>query len=45
MEYTLALIKPDAFKAGKAAEMQQLIQLHDFNIVARKQLQVIVGSA
>lgn len=40
MEYTLALIKPDAVKAGKAAEMMQLMQLHDFSIIAKKQLQV-----
>lgn len=40
MEYTLALVKPDAVKAGKAAEMQRLMQLHDFSIVAKKQLQV-----
>lgn len=42
MEYTLAMIKPDAVKAGKQAEMQQLMQLNGFTIVARKQLQVTI---
>jgi nucleoside-diphosphate kinase len=45
MEYTLALIKPDAVKAGKAAEMQQLMQLHDFSIIAKQQLQVYLAVA
>lgn len=41
MEYTLAIIKPDAVKAGKAAEIQQLAEIAGFQITAKQQLQVL----
>lgn len=40
MSKTLALIKPDAVKAGNAEEIKQLIELHGFNIVAQQKMQV-----
>jgi hypothetical protein len=40
IEYTLALIKPDAVRAGKALEIQQLIEMSGFMIITKKQLQV-----
>lgn len=40
IEYTLAMIKPDAVAAGKAAELLQLIELAGFIIIARRQMQV-----
>lgn len=40
VEKTLALIKPDAVRAGKAEEIKQLIELHGFTIVAQQKLQV-----
>lgn len=40
IEKTLALIKPDAVKAGKADEIKQLIELHGFTIVAQQKLQL-----
>ena len=40
MQCTLAMIKPDAVKAGKAAEIQQLMQLFGFSIITKKQIQV-----
>jgi nucleoside diphosphate kinase len=40
MEYTLAMIKPDAVAAGKASEIQQLAEMHGFLIIAKRQLQV-----
>lgn len=43
MDYTLALIKPDAVRAGKASEIQQLIEMSGFLIIAKRQLQVIVS--
>lgn len=41
IEYTLALIKPDAVAGGKAQEMQQLIEMSGFLIIAKRQLQVL----
>ena len=40
LESTLAMIKPDAVKAGKAEEICQLIELAGFTIVAKQKLQV-----
>lgn len=40
MERTLALIKPDAVRAGKAEEIKQLIELHGFTIIAQQKIQV-----
>jgi hypothetical protein len=42
MEYTLALIKPDAVGAGKAAEIQQLAELAGFSIIAKRSMQVLL---
>ncbi len=42
MEQTLALIKPDAVKAGRAEEIKQLIELHGFTIMAQQKLQASV---
>lgn len=40
LEFTLALVKPDAVRAGKAPEIQQLIEMSGFLIIAKRQLQV-----
>eukprot|EP00891_Asterochloris_glomerata_P007451 jgi/Astpho2/7451/e_gw1.00114.172.1_t len=40
LESTLAMIKPDAVKAGKAEEICQLIELAGFTIVAKQKLQL-----
>eukprot|EP00882_Tetradesmus_deserticola_P019735 GHRQ01021268.1.p1 GENE.GHRQ01021268.1~~GHRQ01021268.1.p1 ORF type:complete len:275 (+),score=57.25 GHRQ01021268.1:162-986(+) len=40
MEYTLAMIKPDAVAAGKASEIQQLAEMQGFLIIAKRQLQL-----
>jgi nucleoside diphosphate kinase len=40
VERTLALIKPDAVRAGKAEEIKQLIELHGFTIIAQQKVQV-----
>eukprot|EP00775_Hariotina_reticulata_P003035 gene3035-3316_t len=40
IEYTLALIKPDAVRAGKALEIQQLIEMSGFMVIAKKQVQL-----
>lgn len=40
VQRTLALIKPDAVRAGKAEEIKQLIEIHGFTIVAQQKLQV-----
>lgn len=40
METTLAMIKPDAVAAGKAAEIQQLAEMHGFLIIAKRPMQV-----
>ena len=39
-EKTYAMIKPDAVGAGKAEEICQLIEVHGFTIVAKRELQV-----
>jgi nucleoside diphosphate kinase len=38
--WTLALIKPDAVKAGNADEIKQLIELHGFTIIIQQKFQV-----
>lgn len=40
VEQTLALIKPDAVKKGKAKEIMQLIEMMGFTIVCQDKLQV-----
>eukprot|EP00983_Pelagomonas_calceolata_P016278 515055-Pelagomonas_calceolata.AAC.1 len=37
---TLAVIKPDAVKAGNADEIKQLIELHGFTIIIQQKFQV-----
>lgn len=44
MEYTLALIQPDAVRGGKASEIQQLAEMAGFCTIARQQLQVRAGA-
>ncbi len=39
-EWTFALIKPDAVRAGKAQEIKQLVEIHGFTIIAQEKLQV-----
>lgn len=39
-EWTLAMIKPDAVRAGKAEEIKQLILLSGFTIIAEQKIQV-----
>ena len=43
LEWTLALIKPDAVRHGKSEEIKQLIQLHGFTIIAQQKMQVRWG--
>eukprot|EP00798_Chlamydomonas_sp_ICE-L_P026071 gene26071-11774_t len=40
IEWTLAMIKPDAVKKGKAEEIKQLIKLQGFTIVAQEKVQL-----
>lgn len=40
---TLAVIKPDAVKAGFAEEIKQLIELHGFTIIIQQKFQVCVS--
>ncbi|GFR52672.1 hypothetical protein Agub_g15296, partial [Astrephomene gubernaculifera] len=40
LEKTLALIKPDAVRAGKASEIMQLIELNGFTIIAKQKMQL-----
>lgn len=42
LQKTLALIKPDAVRAGKAMEIMQLIELERFSIIDSKHIQVRV---
>ncbi len=44
VEWTLAMIKPDAVKNGKAQEIKQLIEIHGFTIIAQQKLQVWRGA-
>ena len=40
VEKTLALVKPDAVRKGKATEIMQLIELNGFTIIAKQKMQV-----
>lgn len=40
VEWTFAMIKPDAVRKGKAQEIKQLIELHGFTIITQQKLQV-----
>jgi len=39
-QFTLAVIKPDAVRAGNAEEIKQLIELHGFTIIIQQKFQV-----
>ncbi|MEW5308831.1 MAG: hypothetical protein WDW38_000761 [Sanguina aurantia] len=44
-EWTLAMIKPDAVRAGKAEEIKQLILLSGFTIIAEQKIQLTPARA